>query len=190
MRIPLFPVFILLPALELWLMIAIGGEVGALAVIGWLVGMIIVGINLLRYLGASSMLRAAQGMQRGGALPAQSLADGLFKAIGAVLLIVPGFITDALAILCFIPWVRGLLLKRWMAKVAANSQAFGANPFASGAFRQDSARYGQGNVYEHQGSTQSGYQNDSDTADKPVLIDQQPESPSSNAKNPSDSKNG
>jgi UPF0716 protein FxsA len=172
MRIPLFPVFILLPVVELWLMIEIGGEVGALAVILWLVVMIIVGINLLRYLGASSMLQAAQSMRSGGAMPAQTLSDGLFKAVGAVLLIIPGFITDLMALLCFIPLVRKLLLKRWLAKIAVSASArgfktasFGTDPFKSGPFSS------AGNVYEHQGSAQT----DSEKASSGVLIDQQPE---------------
>ena len=170
---------LLLPFLELWLMIKIGAEVGALTVIVWLVAMIFVGVNLLRYLGASSMLRAAQDVRSGGAMPAQTLADGLFKAIGAVLLIIPGFITDALALLCFIPLVRRLLLKRWLAKMAVkaskhgfNAAGFGADPFKSGPFRSST-----GNVYEHQGSTQA----DTDKTDGGVLIEQQPETPASKA---------
>src|SRR5690606_7472932 len=124
MRFPIL-LLLLLPIIELWLMIAIGSGIGVLAVIAWLVTMIFSGINLLRYLGASSMLRAAQSVRSGGVMPAQTLADGLFKAVGAVLLIIPGFITDLLALLCFIPLVRGLLLKRWLAKVAASASARG-----------------------------------------------------------------
>ena len=157
-------------------MIEIGGEVGALAVIAWLVAMIFLGINLLRYLGASSVLRAAQGM-RGGAMPAQTMMDGLFKAIGAVLLIIPGFITDFIAVFCFIPLVRRLLLKRWLAKMAVSASArgfnaagFGANPFKPGPFNPAT-----GNVYEHQGSPRK----ETDKTVSGVLIDQQPESPTS-----------
>ncbi len=176
MRFPIL-LLLLLPVLELWLMIAIGSEVGALAVIVWLAAMIFIGINLLRYLGASSMLRAAQNVRSGGVMPAQTLADGLFKAVGAVLLIIPGFITDFIALLCFIPLVRGLLLKRWLAKVTAsvsargfNTAGFGSDPFASGPFTSST-----GNVYEHQGSAQT----DSDKTNSGVLIDQQPELPTS-----------
>jgi len=154
-------------------MIEIGGEVGAVAVILWLVAMIVLGINLLRYLGASSMLRAAQSVRSGGAMPAQTLADGLFKAVGAVLLIIPGFITDLMALLCFIPLVRRLLLKRWLAKIAVSASTrgfkaagFGADPFKSGPFSAT------GNVYEHQGPAQA----DTDKASDGVLIEQQPES--------------
>lgn len=180
MRFPIL-LILLLPILELWLMIEIGGEVGALAVVLWLLAMIVVGTNLLRYLGASSMLQAAQSVRSGGAMPAQTLADGLFKAVGAVLLIIPGFITDLMALLCFIPLVRGLLLKRWLAKIAMTAGArgfkaagFGADPFRPGPFTSST-----GNVYEHQGSAQT----DSGQATNGVLIDQQPESsPSKTAK--------
>ena len=164
---------LLLPFLELWLMIVIGGEIGALAVIAWLIAMILLGANLLRHLGASSMLQAAQNA-RSGVMPVQTLGDGLFKAVGAVLLIIPGFITDILALLCFIPLVRRLLLARWMAKVAVRASSgfhatgFGADPFQSGPFNAS-----KGNVYEHQDSAQQ----DSEQSPSGVLIDQQPESP-------------
>lgn len=165
MRLPILP-FLLLPVIELWLMIEIGSEVSALAVIVWLVAMIFIGINLLRYLGASSMLRTAQTMRSGGELPAQSLADNLFKAVGAVLLIIPGFLTDLCALFCFIPLVRRLLLKRWLTKMAANSQAFSS---FGGGFTRSS-----GNVYEHQGATRVKPEPERNG----ILIDQQPESTS------------
>lgn len=164
MRLPLL--ILLLPAIELWLMITIGSEVGALAVIGWLVLMIVAGVNLLRYLGASSMLSAAQTMRMGGGLPAQALADNLFKAIGAVLLIVPGFLTDLMAVLCFIPLVRHLLLKRWMAKMAAQAATSGF-AFRARGFSSDAFQAAQGNVYEHQ---EAGGPKDNNSAS--LLIDQ------------------
>lgn len=163
---------LLLPFLELWLMIGIGGEIGGLAVIIWLVAMILLGLNLLRYLGASSMLRAAQNI-RGGVMPAQTLADGLFKAVGAVLLIIPGFITDFLALLCFIPLVRRLLLRRWLAKMAVRAKSFAAGTFASGGFTRST-----GNVYEHQGAANQGADDRNGN-----LIDQQPDSSPTERKN-------
>lgn len=157
--------------LELWLMIVIGDKVGALVVIFWLIAMIVIGMNLLRYLGAASMLRAAQGMRSGGVTaPAQSLADGMFKALGAVLLIIPGFLTDILALLCFIPLVRRLVLARWLAKIAAKGQAFAAGSFGAGTggFTRPT-----GNIYEHQGTSRP----EPEPEEKGLLIDQQPESP-------------
>lgn len=165
---------LLFPFVELWLMLVIGDEVGALAVIGWVVLMIFLGINLLRYLGASSMLKAAQNM-RSGELPGMAIADGLFKALGAVLLIIPGFITDALALVCFFPWFRRLLIKRWVAKMTIR---------AAGFAHQGSPFDGQsGNVYEHDGPAT----NASERARAGVLIDQD-KSSSRATSTPSDPK--
>ncbi len=159
---------LLFPFLELWLMIEVGDEVGALPVILWLVAMIVVGMNLLRYLGASSMIKAAQNM-RTGELPGVAIADGLFKAIGAVLLIIPGFITDALALLCFIPWLRQLLIKRWVAKMTVRAAGFAQqqSPFGRSPFGADP--FGAGNVYEHQGTAKSG----ADSSREGILIEQE-----------------
>lgn len=168
MRLPLL--ILLLPVIELWLMIEIGSEVGALAVIGWLILMIVVGVNLLRYVGASSMLRTAQNMRMGGELPAHALMDNLFKAVGAVLLIIPGFLTDLLALLCFIPFIRRLLLKRWLAKMAVNASVAGfyTPGFSPENVKRGSFDAGQGNVYEHQDTAASDKQANQDG----LLIDQ------------------
>ncbi len=133
---------LLLPALEIYLFIKIGAEIGALAVIVWLVGAAFFGVNILRYLGATAMLDAARQMQAGAA-PAETLADALVKAIAAVLLIIPGFATDFLAIVLLIPPIRQFLLRRWLRKFALKS-SFGATGFGA-----NDQNFG-GNVYEHE----------------------------------------
>jgi UPF0716 protein FxsA len=130
---------LILPALEIYLFIKIGAEIGALAVIVWLIGAVILGTNILRYLGASSLLGAARKMQTGEA-PAQTLADTMIKALAAVLLIIPGFATDFIAILLFIPPIRHFLLRRWLSKFVLKTS------FGFGSPNQG------GNVYEHKGS--------------------------------------
>ncbi len=137
-----FILLLLLPAVEIYLFIKVGAEIGALAVVVWLVGAAFVGINILRYLGATAMLNAARQLKTGAA-PAQMLADALVKAIAAVLLIIPGFATDVLAILLFIPPIRKSLLKRWVSKFAFKS------PFSSAKFGANDQNFG-GNVYEHE----------------------------------------
>jgi UPF0716 protein FxsA len=164
-------------------MIEIGSQVGALVVIGWLIAMIVLGMNLLRYLGASSMLRSAQNLRSGAEFPAQSLADNLFKALGAVLLIIPGFLSDFVALLCFVPFVRRLMFKRWLAKMAIKTATSGfyTSGFKPGHFHQDpfqNSDFAQGNVYEHQGSAHSK------SLKSGVLIEQSPDaSESSSSKN-------
>ncbi len=163
MRIPVLPL-LLFPFLELWLMLVIGDQVGALAVIAWLIAMIFVGMNLLRYLGGASVLKVAQNMGS-GELPGVAIAEGLFKAIGAVLLIIPGFITDALAILCFIPLFRRLVIKRWVAKMTIRAAGFSRqqSPFGS-------SYYAGGKVYDHDGAPGDGAHPKPDG----LLIEQEP----------------
>ncbi len=168
---------LLFPFLELWLMLVIGDEVGALAVILWLVAMIVIGMNLLRYLGAASMLKAAQNA-RTGELPGVAIAEGLFKAIGAILLIIPGFITDFLALLCFIPWFRRLLIRRWAAKMTIRAAGFAHQ---QSPFNRDP--FGGGNVYDHDGSAQAG----ADKQRNGILIEQEKPQAQDNS-GPSDTK--
>lgn len=148
MRLPLL--LVLLPVIELWLMIEIGGLVGAWAVIGWLILMILIGVNLLRYLGTSSILNTAQQIRQGAGLPGQQLVGSLFKAVGAILLIIPGFLTDLLALLCFVPVLQRILLQRWLAKMAV--QASAASFSFTRFYRNDPSGgpFGGGNVYDHQ----------------------------------------
>jgi UPF0716 protein FxsA len=150
-----FLFLLILPALEIYLFIKIGAQIGALAVIVWLIGAVILGTNILRYLGASAMLGAARKMQTGEA-PAQALADTMMKALAAVLLIIPGFATDLIAMLLFIPPIRHLLLRRWLSKLfrkaSLGSVNFGGKGFGENSF--GGAGFGSsGNVYEHKGST-------------------------------------
>jgi UPF0716 protein FxsA len=152
-----FIVLLLFPAVEIYLLIKIGAEIGALAVIVWLVGTAFFGVNILRYLGTTAMLNAARQMRTGTA-PAHTLADALVKAIAALLLIIPGFVTDFLALLLFIPPLRYWLIKRWLRKFALKSSmgaaSFGAANFDPSGFdtsRVDASGF-EGNIYEHQGA--------------------------------------
>jgi UPF0716 protein FxsA len=135
------------PALEIYLFIKVGAEIGALAVFIWLIGAAYFGTNLLRHLGATAMLNAARKMQAGAA-PAETLAEAMAKAIAAVLLIIPGFASDAIAVLLLIPPLRKLLLKYWLRKFAVKS-AFNTGNFNDFGF---TGKGFEGNVYEHQSS--------------------------------------
>lgn len=140
-----FIYLLMLPVLEIYLFIKVGAEIGVFAVLIWLVGAVFLGMNILRFLGATAMLNAARQMQTGAA-PAHTLADGLLKAVAAVLFIIPGFATDFLAILLFISPLRQLLLKRWLRKFALKSSV------GSAGFGAKNDSY-TGNVYDHKGDS-------------------------------------
>lgn len=151
-----FILLLFLPVVEIYLFFKIGAEIGPLAVIVWLIGAAFFGVNILRYLGATAMLNAARQLQTGAA-PGQTLADALVKAIAAVFLVIPGFATDLIAILLFIPPLRKYLLRRWVRKFTGKSSR------ASAGFGANDRHFG-GNVYEHENDV-----NHSDAAPGKVL---------------------
>jgi len=109
---PLFLLFVLLPILELVLLIKVGSEIGVLPTIGLVLLTAATGIHLLRRQSLGTMLRAQSRLQAGD-LPGQELVEGFLIAIGGALLLSPGFITDALALLLLVPWTRRALVQ-WL----------------------------------------------------------------------------
>lgn len=97
--------FLIIPVIEVYLLIEVGGMIGA----GWTILLIIftaiVGVNLLRHQGISTLMRANQTMSQ-GQLPAMEMMEGLFLAVGGALLITPGFFTDAIGFICLLPFTR------------------------------------------------------------------------------------
>lgn len=108
--------FIVLPILEMWVLISVGQEIGALPTIGLVLLTAVVGLALLRRQGISTVMRAQQKMQT-GEVPAQEMAEGIFLAVGGALLLTPGFITDAIGFVCLIPGLRQLVLGKLLSHV-------------------------------------------------------------------------
>lgn len=94
---PLLLLFIVTPILEMWLLITVGREIGALPTIGLVFLTAIVGLAMLRRQGISTVMRAQQKMQT-GEVPAREMVEGIFLAVGGALLLTPGFFTDALGL--------------------------------------------------------------------------------------------
>ena len=109
---PLFLLFVLLPILELFVLILVGAEIGALPTVGLVLLTAVIGIYLLRRLSIRTALRAQSRLQV-GQVPARELVEGFLIGVGGALLLCPGFITDALALVVLIPWTRRWLL-RWL----------------------------------------------------------------------------
>lgn len=101
----LFLLLVIIPIVEIWLLITVGQKIGALPTIGLVLLTAFIGVSLLRYQGATTLLRARSKMQTGG-LPAREIADGLFFAVGGALLLTPGFVTDILGFACLTPGIR------------------------------------------------------------------------------------
>lgn len=111
-----FLFFIAAPVLELWVLIQVGSEIGALATIALLVLAGMAGIALVRYQGAATLLRATQRINR-GEVPSREMGEGLLIGIAGLLLLLPGFISDAVALVFLVPLLRRWVLDRLMKRV-------------------------------------------------------------------------
>ncbi|RMD70191.1 MAG: FxsA family protein [Gammaproteobacteria bacterium] len=97
--------FIILPLIEIFLFIKVGGVIGALPTVLLVVATAVAGIALLRHQGLSTLRRAQRELER-GEMPALSLLEGAALLVAGVLLLTPGFLTDTLGFLLLIPPLR------------------------------------------------------------------------------------
>ena len=139
MRI-LFFVFILAPILEMWLLIKVGSAIGAWPTIACVVLTAMVGAALLRQQGVSTLLRARQRLDH-GEVPAREMLEGMLLAVGGVLLLTPGFITDALGLVFLLRPLRSALIDALLRRglVQVNTAGFGAYGAGRSTQREDSA---------------------------------------------------
>lgn len=100
--------FFAVPLAELAVIIWVGGHLGIVETIAILVGVSLVGAWMAKQQGLFA-LRAIRSKLDLGEMPGQELTDGLLVLMGAVLLLTPGFITDAVALLLLVPPVRSAL---------------------------------------------------------------------------------
>ena len=105
--------FIGVPALELYLLIVVGGRLGVIQTIGLIILTGMVGWMLVKSQGVST-IRRIQSKVGQGEIPAVEMVSGLCLVGAGLLLITPGFLTDAVGFLILIPPVRHLVAKLLM----------------------------------------------------------------------------
>jgi len=102
----LVPLFVLaLPFLEIAGFIIVGSKIGILATLGLIILSIFVGVFLLRFQGLG-LIQKIREETTAGRTPKRELVHGVMLVFAAFLLIIPGFITDIIGLLLFIPAVR------------------------------------------------------------------------------------
>jgi len=111
---------LLYPWLELWSLIELGARTSATTTMLWLLGAGVLGIGLFRFAGRQT-LQHLQQAQREGALSQQLLMGKVARLVAGVLLIVPGLISDALAVAVLIAPLR-ILLGKLIVAGSANTQ--------------------------------------------------------------------
>ena len=102
-------IFMLVPIVEMWILIEVGGWIGALPTVALVVLTATLGLSLLKRQGLSTLMRARRKMDE-GSIPASELVSGVMIAVGGALLLTPGFVTDAIGFALLIPQTRQWLL--------------------------------------------------------------------------------
>jgi UPF0716 protein FxsA len=118
----LFLLFTLVPLVDLYLLFKVGARIGAGLTFGIVVGTGALGAWLAREQGFAVLRRIQEDMTR-GVPPTDALLDGALVLAGGVLLITPGFITDAAGFALLVPPVRRAV-RAWLAAWAARRIRF------------------------------------------------------------------
>ena len=101
--------FIVLPAIEIFLMIKIGSKIGALTTISLIFLTAIIGLYFARIEGMRTIKSGILNMYQ-NKMPVFEMISGASIAVAVLLLIIPGFLTDFLGFLLLIPATRKILI--------------------------------------------------------------------------------
>ena len=102
----------LIPLIEIYLFIEIGGKIGAFYTISLIFITAFVGIFYARYEGFNT-LKSGVGQIMRNELPIYEIISGAALAFAAFLLIIPGFATDLVGFLIIFPLTRKLIFKKF-----------------------------------------------------------------------------
>ena len=122
---------ILVPIIEIYLFIKIGGQIGAFNTISLIFITAIVGVIYARYEGLNTLKSGFSQLVK-NELPAYEIISGATIALAAMMLIVPGFATDALGFLLLFPISRKLLLGKFLKKYKKETTE--KKPYIEGEF--------------------------------------------------------
>ena len=103
-----FLIFIGLPVIEIFLLVEIGGRVGALNTVALIFLTAIIGVYLAKLQGIQTLRSGVVNLYR-NKIPIYELVSGASIAIAALLLIIPGFFTDVIGFLLLVPLTRRVL---------------------------------------------------------------------------------
>lgn len=112
---------------EIYLLITVGGVIGALPTILLVIGTAVVGVQLLRQQGLSTLARLQSSVQQ-GELPTTVMLEGVILLICGALLLTPGFFTDAIGFLMLVPNLRRWVIERLIRRVVFTTAANFAEP--------------------------------------------------------------
>ena len=113
----LFPIFVVVTLAEIYVLVSVGQAIGGLSTVLLVVITAFIGSSLLRQQGWSTMAKAQQSMAE-GRTPAMEMMEGVVILVSGILLLTPGFLTDALGLLGLMPWSRSYFINHFLEKNA------------------------------------------------------------------------
>ena len=126
-----FFAIILVPIIEIYLLIKIGSEIGALSTILLIFTTAIVGVYYAKYEGLNTLKSGFEQLRR-NVTPTYEMISGAAIAFGALLLIIPGFATDLLGFLIIFPKSRKFIFNVFLKKQMKDENK--KNNFIDGEF--------------------------------------------------------
>lgn len=124
-----------IPVAEIFFIIRVTRDLGIPETIGLLVAVSIIGAWLVRRSGLGVLRQISERLAR-GEIPGKELVDGLLILVGGLLMLTPGFLTDAVGLLLLIPparlALRALLIRRYGKRLRV--AGWGAGPGVFGRF--------------------------------------------------------
>lgn len=153
----MFPIllllFIFVPIIEIGLFIQVGGFLGLWPTIGLVLLTAFVGASLVRSQGLQTIMSVQTRLQQ-GEMPAQQILEGVMLAVSGVLLLTPGFMTDALGMVVLLPAPRAAIAQYLMSKMVVKTVSGG---FHQGGFHgNDPFQRGPFDRYQDGGNTFEG----------------------------------
>jgi len=124
---------ILIPVIEIFLLIKIGSQIGAITTILLIFATAIVGVYYAKYEGLNTLKSGFEQISKNKA-PTYEMITGAAIAFAALLLIIPGFATDVIGFLIIFPLSRNFLLEKFFSKFKNKERETGKNSFIDGDF--------------------------------------------------------
>ncbi len=152
-------------ALELFLFVEAGEYIGGLGVVGAVFASMVVGGALVQFYSRQSLARIQKKLQAGHA-PTAKLLESFFIFISGVLFVIPGFLSDIVALVLFIPKVRSIFFNA-AGKYFANKERQASSGFA-GTFVYRSNMRSDGGASTQQKTGQSANETVIDCIADPV----------------------
>ena len=108
-------IILLVPIIEIYLFIKIGSQIGAFNTISLIIITAVFGLYYAKYEGLNTLKSGIQQIVK-NELPIYEIVSGAALAFAALLMILPGFLTDIIGLLIIFPWTRRLFFKNFSKK--------------------------------------------------------------------------